>query len=227
MVKIRLRRMGRKRRPIYAIVAADSRSPRDGRFIEDLGRYNPMTEPATVSLNSERVKYWLGQGAQPTDTARSLLSRQGVLLELHMEKKGASAEEIEAAVEAHKTRRGVKAEQGIKLTVKQRKQQALAAEAEEAAAREAEEAKLRREAEEAARKAAEEAQRKAAAEREAQKAAEAAAAQAEQAEANAAQEAADAEAPAAEAEAPAEETAAEAPAEEAPAAEGDDAEKTA
>ncbi|GAB5521050.1 MAG: hypothetical protein RhofKO_33010 [Rhodothermales bacterium] len=215
MVKIRLRRMGRKRRPIYAIVAADQRSPRDGRYIEDLGRYNPMTEPATVTINNERVKYWLGQGAQPTDTARSLLSRQGILLEVHMEKKGATAEEIEAAVEAHKTRRGVKAQQGAKLTAKERKQQALAAETEAAAAREAEEAKLRKEAEEAARKAAEEAQRKAAEEREAQKAAEAAAAQAEQADANAAQEAADADAPAAEA-----------PAEEASAAEGDDAEKT-
>ena len=72
-VKLRLRRMGRKKRPIYGLVAADSRSPRDGRFIEDLGRYNPLAEPATVELKRERVLYWLDQGAQPSDRVKSLL----------------------------------------------------------------------------------------------------------------------------------------------------------
>jgi small subunit ribosomal protein S16 len=76
--KIRLRRMGAKKRPSYRIVVADSRSPRDGRFIEVIGHYDPLTEPATVKINSERASYWLSVGAQPTDTVRSLLKRQGI-----------------------------------------------------------------------------------------------------------------------------------------------------
>ncbi|MGA1494772.1 MAG: 30S ribosomal protein S16, partial [Rhodothermales bacterium] len=87
-VKLRLRRMGRKKRPVFAIVAADSRFPRDGRYIEDLGRYNPLDEPATLTLNPERCIYWLENGAQPSDTVRSLLSREGVMLALHMRRKG-------------------------------------------------------------------------------------------------------------------------------------------
>lgn len=79
MIKLRLRRMGAKRQPSYRIVAADSRSPRDGRFIEILGIYDPKTEPATVRIDAERAKYWLDNGAQPTDTVRSLLVRTGVL----------------------------------------------------------------------------------------------------------------------------------------------------
>jgi small subunit ribosomal protein S16 len=77
--KIRLRRMGAKKRPSYRIVVADSRSPRDGRFIEVIGHYDPLTEPSTVKINAERASYWLSVGAQPTDTVRSLLKREGII----------------------------------------------------------------------------------------------------------------------------------------------------
>lgn len=79
MVKIRLRRMGAKRRPFYRLVVADARSPRDGRFIEQLGTYDPLSSPATVKIDAERVSKWLSQGAQPSDAARSLLQREGIL----------------------------------------------------------------------------------------------------------------------------------------------------
>ena len=79
MIKLRLRRMGAKKRPSYRIVAADSRSPRDGRFIEAVGFYDPTTEPATVKINEERARYWLSVGAQPSDTVRDILRRAGVI----------------------------------------------------------------------------------------------------------------------------------------------------
>ncbi len=79
MVKIRLRRMGAKKAPFYRIVVADSRYPRDGRFIEELGYYNPMTEPADVKVDAEKVKEWIANGAQPTDTVKAVLKRAGVL----------------------------------------------------------------------------------------------------------------------------------------------------
>ena len=79
MVKIRLRRMGAKKAPYYRIVVADSRSPRDGRCIEEIGAYNPLTEPATVAGDSEKAKTWIQNGAQPTDTVRGLLKKAGVL----------------------------------------------------------------------------------------------------------------------------------------------------
>jgi small subunit ribosomal protein S16 len=79
LVKIRLRRMGAKKRPFYRLVVADSRSPRDGRFIEQLGYYDPLTEPATVKIDEDKVQRWLSQGAQPSEAARSLLQREGVL----------------------------------------------------------------------------------------------------------------------------------------------------
>lgn len=75
MVRLRLTRMGRKKQPFYRIVAADSRAPRDGRFIEVLGHYNPMTEPADVKINIERVDYWIGVGASPSDTVSGLIKR--------------------------------------------------------------------------------------------------------------------------------------------------------
>jgi len=78
-VKIRLARHGAKKRPFYRIVAADSESPRDGRFLEKLGTYNPLQDPAQVVLDTERIKYWIGQGATPSDTVRSILKREGVL----------------------------------------------------------------------------------------------------------------------------------------------------
>ena len=79
MVKIRLRRMGRRNRPFYRVVAADSRSPRDGKFIEIIGHYNPLTDPATVSIDEEKALKWLACGAQPTDTVRSLLGKLGIM----------------------------------------------------------------------------------------------------------------------------------------------------
>ena len=78
-VKIRLRRMGYKRNPIYRIVVADSRSPRDGRFIEEIGYYDPTKEPAIVNIDAEAAKKWIGNGAQPTDTVKALLKKNGVL----------------------------------------------------------------------------------------------------------------------------------------------------
>jgi len=77
-VKIRLARHGAKKRPFYRIVAADSECPRDGRFLEKLGTYNPLQDPAKVDLDADRIKYWIGQGAIPTDTVRSILKREGV-----------------------------------------------------------------------------------------------------------------------------------------------------
>jgi small subunit ribosomal protein S16 len=77
-VKIRLARHGAKKRPFYRIVAADSDSPRDGRFLEKLGTYNPLQDPAQVILDTDRVKYWIGQGATPSDTVRTILKREGV-----------------------------------------------------------------------------------------------------------------------------------------------------
>ncbi|MBP3537230.1 MAG: 30S ribosomal protein S16 [Muribaculaceae bacterium] len=82
--KIRLQRHGRKNYAFYPIVIADSRAPRDGRFIERIGSYNPNTNPATITLNFERALYWVATGAEPTDTVRSILSREGVLLMNHL-----------------------------------------------------------------------------------------------------------------------------------------------
>ena len=79
MVKIRLRRMGAKKAPFYRIVVADSRDPRDGRFIEEIGTYNPLTDPASVNVNAERAQEWIKKGAQPTDTVRGILKKAGVL----------------------------------------------------------------------------------------------------------------------------------------------------
>jgi small subunit ribosomal protein S16 len=81
VVKLRLRRMGAKKRPSYRIVAADSRSPRDGAFIESVGFYDPITDPATINVNLERARHWINNGAQPTDTVRSILQRAGVFAE--------------------------------------------------------------------------------------------------------------------------------------------------
>jgi len=93
-VKLRLRRMGKKKQPIYKVVAADSRSPRDGKFIEAIGLYNPKTNPATVDIKEERALYWLGVGAQPTDTVKNLLSNQGIILKRELTKNGLSEEQI-------------------------------------------------------------------------------------------------------------------------------------
>ena len=79
MVKIRLKRMGAKKAPFYRIVVADSRYPRDGRFIEEIGTYNPLTNPSTVTVDAEKITKWIKDGAQPTDTVKSLLKKQGIL----------------------------------------------------------------------------------------------------------------------------------------------------
>ncbi len=78
-VKMRLRRMGAKKAPFYRVVVADSRYPRDGRFIEEVGTYNPLTDPATVKIDAELAKKWLANGAQPTDTVKALLKKQGII----------------------------------------------------------------------------------------------------------------------------------------------------
>lgn len=78
-VKLRLKRMGAKQRPFYRIVAADARSPRDGRFLEVVGTYNPITNPAEIKIDEEKVVYWLNNGAQPTETVRNILSKEGIM----------------------------------------------------------------------------------------------------------------------------------------------------
>ncbi len=78
-VKIRLKRMGAKKAPFYRVVVADSRYPRDGRFIDEIGYYNPLTDPATVKIDEEKAATWLKNGAQPTDTVKALLKKNGIL----------------------------------------------------------------------------------------------------------------------------------------------------
>ena len=87
MVKLRLTRMGAAKQPAYRIVAADSRARRDGRFIEVLGYYNPLTNPAEVKVDEEKVLKWLNDGALPTDTVRDILSKEGIMKKFHEQKK--------------------------------------------------------------------------------------------------------------------------------------------
>ena len=112
--KIRLQRHGRKNYAFYPIVIADSRAPRDGKFIERIGSYNPNTNPATVTLNFERALYWVNVGAQPTDTVRTILSNEGVLLMKHLQggvKKGAFDEaEAQRRFDAWKAKKAQTAE---------------------------------------------------------------------------------------------------------------------
>lgn len=90
--------MGKRHYPVYKIVAADSRFPRDGRFIEALGTYNPNMDPMEVTIKEPRILYWLKVGAQPTDTVRNLLKKEGVMLKFQLEKKGSDSESIETSV---------------------------------------------------------------------------------------------------------------------------------
>ena len=78
-VKMRLRRLGAKKAPFYRVVVADSRSPRDGRFIEEIGYYNPLTNPAEIKIDAEKAKKWIANGAQPTETVKSLLKKSGIV----------------------------------------------------------------------------------------------------------------------------------------------------
>jgi small subunit ribosomal protein S16 len=94
--RIRLQRRGKKHQPFYTIVVADSRAPRDGRFIERLGFYDPLTDPATIEINTDRALYWLQVGAKPSETVGSLMSHKGIMLKFHLLKgvqKGALTEE--------------------------------------------------------------------------------------------------------------------------------------
>jgi len=109
-VKLRLRRMGKKKQPIYKIVAADVRSPRDGRFLESIGLYNPLTNPHTVDLKEDRVLYWLSNGAQPTKTVKSLLRQNGITLKNELIKRGVAEDKIESEVSEWKKDKEAKAE---------------------------------------------------------------------------------------------------------------------
>jgi len=163
-VKIRLQRHGKKNFAFFHIVVADSRSPRDGRFIEQLGSYNPNTNPATIILDGEKALKWLCVGAQPTLTARRILSYEGVLLRKHLQEgvaKGAltqaQADEKFAAWKAQRDEKISAKKTGIKNDAIARAKEAKAAEAKVNEARAEAIAKKKAEAEEAARKAAEEA----------------------------------------------------------------------
>ncbi len=102
-VKIRLRRMGAKKRPFYRLVVADSRVARDGRFIETLGYYNPCVQPSDIKIDGDRARYWLGVGAQPSDTAAGLLKSQGILDRLPGTKTPAASTPSESAAPAAAT----------------------------------------------------------------------------------------------------------------------------
>lgn len=156
--------MGKKRQPIYKLVAADARSPRDGRFIEAIGIYNPKSNPAMIDIKEDRALYWLGVGAQPTDTVRNLFSKKGIMLKNDLSKRGVDEAQVEAKVEEFKKAGEAKdAAAGKKAEEKAKKaeQEAKALkDAEEKAAKEAEKAAKEAEAlaaKEAAAKAAEEA----------------------------------------------------------------------
>ncbi len=120
MVKLRLRRDGRTHRPFYHVVAADARSPRDGLFIEKIGYYDPMQDPAEVVLDHELALKWLKQGAQPTETVKSLLSKEGILLKFHLTRKGKSQEEIEKAFQEWKAQSDAKKEAALKTTIEKK-----------------------------------------------------------------------------------------------------------
>ena len=115
-VKLRLRRLGRKQIPVFSIVAADQRKARDGRYIEDIGRYYPLREPAEVRLDEDRALHWLENGAQPSDTVRSILHRRGLMLHHHLKKKGESPSQIEEEVEEFRKRMAERDEE-IKIAV--------------------------------------------------------------------------------------------------------------
>jgi small subunit ribosomal protein S16 len=106
MVKIRLRRTGAKKQPSYRVVVADARAPRDGRFIEIIGHYNPRTEPVTVDIQEDRALYWLSVGAQPTETVQHLLKNLGTLERFASLKQGGELEKLAADAKASRERRG-------------------------------------------------------------------------------------------------------------------------
>ena len=99
MAKIRMRREGKKKHPIYKLVATDSRSPRNGGYLEALGQYDPHTNPITLALKEPRIEYWLGKGAQPTDTVRSLLKRTGFWLHWTLTRQGKDEATVKSVME--------------------------------------------------------------------------------------------------------------------------------
>lgn len=94
-VRMRLTRMGRKKRPFYRIVVADAREPRDGKYLECIGTYNPISDPAEVNIAADRANYWLDQGVQPSDTVKNILQRQGIIFKRFLQKKGLDEAKIE------------------------------------------------------------------------------------------------------------------------------------
>lgn len=124
MVKLRLKRMGKKHKPIYKIVAADARSPRDGKFIEALGSYNPNPNPMEITLKTDRVLYWLKTGAIPTDTVRSLFSKEGVILRWHLEKKGKTTEQIDEELNKFFSEKAAKLERANARKVRRKESKA-------------------------------------------------------------------------------------------------------
>ncbi len=122
MVKIRLKRAGRKKLPVYQIVATDARSPRDGKFLEVIGTYQPTAKPHAITIKKDRVIYWMQNGAQPTATVHSLIRTTGLLYELRLKSMGRSEEEVTAEMEkwqAHQNERRQK-----RLVLKSRRRQA-------------------------------------------------------------------------------------------------------
>lgn len=140
---IRLTRMGRKQAPFYRIVVCDSRTRRDGDYIESLGYYNPMPDAYQLEVDHTKAVDWLGKGAQPTTTAKSLLRNEGVLLRWHLTKGGTAAEEIDSQVEAYRARRAtaadaIKAQTAAKLKAAQDEREAAAKKKKAEAAKSAE-----------------------------------------------------------------------------------------
>jgi small subunit ribosomal protein S16 len=121
-VRLRLRRVGRKKFPIYKVVAADQRSPRDGRFIEAVGQYEPLRESNNVEFHEDRVLYWLQNGAEPTDTVRSLLQKQGLWMKWSLIKKGADDDKIALAVEKFESQRAERDKQPKEKASKKEKE---------------------------------------------------------------------------------------------------------
>ena len=162
-VTLRLRRIGRRKHPVWAVVAADNRRARDGRYIEDLGRYYPLEQPSRTELDEQRVMHWLEQGAQPSDTVRSMLSKRGLMLAMDLRRQGKDPDEIREAVAEHREKHG-EGDEDVALTAADRRQQALEAERERVAELEAEEERKKKEEERKRREAEEEQEKQAATE---------------------------------------------------------------
>ena len=129
-VRLRLRRMGKKKQPFYRIVAIDSRAARDGRYIEKLGTYNPLTQPMDIKIEEDRALYWLGQGAIPSFTVKSFLKKKGVLLKWHLLKKGADEATIEEELKKWEVLQ-LEKEKRIEALKEQKKREKKAKKAEE------------------------------------------------------------------------------------------------